>query len=335
MSFVTFGEILLRLTSSTLGEKIYSVKELSVDYAGAEANVASSLAILGNKVAYVTKLPSNQLGDAAMGSLKAYGVDTSKVVRGGKRLGIYFIEHGSSIRPSKVIYDREDSSISKITKGELDWGTILKNSDWLFLSGITPALSEQCAQETILAAKTAKKLGVNVAFDLNYRRSLWKNAEDAKKIFDEILEHTDLLFGNTGSIKDVYGIEGKGKNLVDRTMDVSNTVMEELAIPQVAFTVRDHISASTNVVSSVYTSKNLNHVSPQFKIDILDRFGAGDAFAAAFLHALHKGWVGDKVSDFATVAFALKHTLKGDHHTSTEDEIVSIMEGNTGGRVIR
>lgn len=314
---------------------MYSVRDFNVDYAGAEANVASSLGILGNNVTYVTKLPSNQLGDAAIGSLNAYGVDTSKVVRGGKRLGIYFIELGSSIRPSQVIYDRSDSSISGITMGEFDWDGILRNSNWLFLSGITPALSEQCARETIQAAKTAKELGVNVAFDLNYRRSLWKEAADAKKTFDEILEHTDLVFGNTGSIKDVYGIEGNGKNHIDRTMDVSNTVMEEFGVPQVAFTVRDHISASTNVVSSVYTSKNLNHVSSQFKIDILDRFGAGDAFAAAFLHASHKGWPSDKVLDFATAAFALKHTLKGDQHTSTEDEIVSIMEGNTGGHVIR
>ncbi len=335
MSFVTFGEIMLRLTPSNHGAKINSAATFGVNYAGSESNVASSLGVLKNKVDFVTKLPDNQLGDAAISSLQGYGINTSHIIKGGKRIGTYFIEIGSSIRPSSVIYDRADSAISHLKEGELDWEAILKNKEWIFLSGITPVLSKQCAAETIKAAQTAHKLGVKVAFDMNYRRSLWKSSDDARVIFDEILKYTDLLFGNAGVLVDVYGMKFSGNNSTEKTLDAAIKAQQKFNIKQLAFTVRDHISASENKLSGIILSGDKHIISNTYNVEITDRFGTGDSFAAACLHGLSLGWEEEKIINFSTAAFALKHTIQGDQHTSSEKEIISIMEGNTSGHVLR
>jgi len=335
MSFVTFGEIMLRLTPAAHGGKINSSKDFKVDYAGSESNVASSLGKLGNNVSFVTKLPVNQLGDAAVSSLAFYGIDTQYILRGEDKIGTYFIEIGTSIRPSSVIYDRKNTAISNIQANEFDWETILRGKKWIFLSGITPVLSEQCALEVIKVAKTAKATGVKVAFDMNYRRTLWKDAASARAIFNEILSYTDLLFGNIGVLKDVYDFEIPEGDLLAKTIATAKKASKQFKIPEVAFTIRDHISASNNSVSAVYLKADTSYVSTNYNIDITDRFGTGDAFAAACLHGLGKDWEPQKTIDFATAAFALKHTIQGDQHTSTEKEIFSVMEGNIGGHVIR
>lgn len=335
MSFITFGETMLRLTPSNDGTKIKSSRLFQTNYAGSESNVASSLGVLGNQVDHITKLPLNQLGDAAIASLESYGIDSKYVIRGGNRIGTYFIEVGSSIRPSSVIYDRLNSSISEIKSNEFNWEEMLENKKWIFLSGITPVLSEQCAEETIKAAKVAKQKGVKVAFDMNYRRSLWNDPADARKIFDQILEHTDLLFGNAGVLTDVYDLKTTGDSKLDRTVEASTIASEKFGIKRLAFTVRKHISASQNKVSAVFLSDSKHHISEAINVSITDRFGTGDAFAAATLHAINHGWDDKKVVDFSTAAFALKHTIQGDQHTSSEKEILSIMKGNTGGHVLR
>ncbi|MEH6513118.1 sugar kinase [Maribacter arcticus] len=335
MSFITFGETMLRLTPSNSATKIKSSRLFQANYAGSESNVASSLGVLGNEVSHITKFPNNQLGDAAIASLQSYGIDTKHISRGGNRIGTYFIEIGSSIRPSSVVYDRANSAISEIKTNEFDWEEILENKKWLFLSGITPVLSKQCAHETIKAAKVAQQKGVKVCFDMNYRRSLWKDPSDARKIFDQIIEHTDLLFGNEGVLKDVYDLKPTGDTILDKTIEASTVAAEKFGVKQLAFTVREHNSASTNKVSAVLLSNNKHHISDTLDISITDRFGAGDAFAAATLHAINSGWDDKKVIDFATAAFALKHTIQGDQHTSSEKEILSIMEGKTGGHVLR
>ncbi|RRQ47995.1 sugar kinase [Maribacter algicola] len=335
MSFITFGETMLRLTPNNNTDKLKSSRAFRVDYAGSESNVASSLGVLGNEVSHITKFPNNQLGDAAIDSLRSYGIDTKHITRGGNRIGTYFIEIGSSIRPSSVVYDRANSAISEIEANEFDWEEILENKKWLFLSGITPVLSKQCANETIKAAKVAQQKGVKVCFDMNYRRSLWKDPADARKIFDQILEHTDLLFGNEGVLKDVYEVIPTGNSVVDKTIEATTMAAKKFGIEQLAFTVREHSSASENMVSAVYLNKSKHHISEAINISITDRFGTGDAFAAAILHALNKDWDNKKTIDFATAAFALKHTIQGDQHTSSEKEILSIMEGNTSGHVLR
>lgn len=335
MSFITFGETMLRLTPYNEAVKIKSSQLFQVNFAGSESNVASSLGLLGNEVGHITKFPNNQLGDAALASLQSYNIDTRNIKRGGDRIGTYFIEMGSSIRPSGVIYDRANSSLSEIEPDEFDWEKILENKKWIFLSGITPVLSKQCCEETIKAAKIAKQKGVKVGFDMNYRRSLWRDSADARKIFDQILEQTDALFGNEGVLKDVYNINIMGDSVLDRTREASTIAAERFGIEQLAFTIREHISASENKVAAVFLSKGKHYYSNLVDISITDRFGAGDAFAAAILHAINKGWDDQKVVDFGTAAFALKHTLQGDQHTSNEKEILSIMRGNTKGHVLR
>jgi len=326
---------MLRLSPADFSNKIRTSQMFEVGYAGSESNVASSLGRLGNEVSYITKLPNNQLGDAAISSIRGFGIDTKYIVKGGNRIGTYFIEIGSSIRPSRVIYDRAGSAISEINSGEFDWEEILINKKWLFLSGITPVLSNQCALETIKAARIAKKIGVKVAFDMNYRRSLWNNSTDARKLFDKILEHTDLLFGNLGALKDVYDMHPKGRNLNEQTLQVAHDASKKFKVPHIAFTVRNHISASNNEVSAIYVSNSKHFISDSYKVIITDRFGAGDAFAAACLHAINLDWKNNDIINFATAAFALKHTIKGDQHTSNEKEILSIMKGNAGGHVLR
>lgn len=335
MSFTTFGEIMLRLVPAGQEDNIQTTNLMAVNYAGSESNVATSLACLGNKVQFVSKLPENALGKAAIQSLDKFGVCTDSVKRGGDRIGTYFIQLGSSIRPSRVIYDRAGSAIADISPGEFDWEHILKNQKWLHLSGITPALSKECAKETILVAKTAHKMGVKVSFDPNYRRSLWSNADKARKIFDQILEYTDLLFGNVGVLKDVYGFEIQEKRAIEQTLDTLQKIPKLFGVEQVAFTVREHNSATHNEISGACISDKEPVVSQTYSIQITDRFGTGDAFAAGFLHAVNKGWDDKKAIDFATAAFALKHTMMGDIHISNEQEINSITEGNTSGHVIR
>ena len=335
MSFITFGELMLRISPQEQSTKLADTDRFEAGFAGSESNVASSLALLGNKVDFITKLPQNQLGDAAIRSLRQYGINTDYILRGGTRIGTYFIELGYSIRPSSVLYDRSHSAISQITKGEFDWEILLKDKSWVFVSGITPALSASCAEETILLVNMAKRMGVQVSFDFNYRRSLWKSTVVARKIFDQILSSTDLLFANTGSLTDVYGMKFKGDNNIEQTYEAADKVQKEYGIKRLAFTMRDHTSATHNVISALFQTENKKEVGSTYTVNILDRFGTGDAFAAACLHGLEKGWTNKKIIDFATAAFALKHTVKGDQHTSSEAEIKSIMEGNTSGHVIR
>lgn len=335
MSFSTFGEIMLRLVPTGQADRLGTTPLFAVDYAGSESNVAVSLACLGNKVQFISKLPNNPLGQAARQSLNRFQVSTQNVIEGGQRIGTYFIEQGSSIRPSRVVYDRAGSAMASIKKGEFDWEHILKHQKWLHVSGITPALSKSCAEECILASKTAQKMGVKVSFDLNYRRSLWTSSKKAKTLFDRILEHTDLVFGNIGALKDVYGMVFNGNNPTDQTLDALRKARHVFGVEQLAFTVREHSSASVNHLSGACIANEEPVLSHSYEIDITDRFGTGDAFAAGFLHALHQGWGQQECADFATAAFALKHTMMGDIHTSTEQEINSIVAGNISGHVIR
>jgi 2-dehydro-3-deoxygluconokinase len=335
MSFSTFGEIMLRLVPSGQADRLRTAGLFAVDYAGSESNVAVSLACLGNSVQFLTKLPDNPLGRAARQSLDRFQVSTENSLEGGDRIGTYFIELGNSIRPSRVVYDRVGSAIAGIRKGEFDWEGILKNQKWLHVSGITPALSEQCAEECVLAVRTAQNRDVKVSFDLNYRRSLWDDSDTARKIFDRILEHTNLVFGNIGVLKDVYGMVFNGDNPTDQTLDALRKARHLFGVDQLAFTVRDHSSASVNRLGGACISEEELVVSNSYDIEITDRFGTGDAFAAGFLHAVDKGWNQQKCIDFATAAFALKHTMIGDIHTSDEAEIESIVQGNTSGHVLR
>ncbi len=334
MKIVTFGEIMLRLTPTTAGKKIKTATTFDVNYAGSESNVASALSALGHDTRFVTKLPQNEIGEGAIRSLQSHGINTSEIIWGNGRMGTYFIELGSSIRPSQVVYDRAQSEFSLIGTNEFEWDRILQNTRWLFVSGITAALSDQCAHELIKVVSSARAAGVKVAFDMNYRRSLWKDRNLASNLFEKVLEHTTLVFGNAGSLNDVFDMDYS-------IGDSSDTIkaMESFACKfdqkQVAFTSRISHSASNNELAGFLFRNNTINQSNTYKVEITDRFGTGDAFAAGCIHGLISDWDSQKVIEFGTAAFALKHTIYGDQHTSNSQEISAIMEGNISGQVIR
>lgn len=331
---VAFGELLLRLTPSDKG-RLINTRKLDTDYAGAETNVLSALAFWGHSTRFISRLPQGPLGDSAVLSLKQYGVDTSCIQRGPGRMGTYFIELGASIRPSRVVYDRENSSISQISTEEFDWSSLLKDMDWFHLSGITLALSEGCLNESVKAVECAQDLGVRVSFDMNYRRSLWRDREYARKAFESVMKNTDLLFGNEGSMKDVLDWESKAQTEQKKDLDLMNRVSSEFDITTVAFTRRNQISASLNRLSASLLINSDSFQSPSYQVQVTDRFGTGDAFAAAVLHGICNSWQSQKTMDFAAAAFALKHTIPGDQILAREEEILSIMDGNIHGHVIR
>ncbi len=323
---VCFGEVMTRLTPYQANETISRTHELSIDFAGAESNVASALARWGASANLVTKFPANPIADKAISNLAACGINTSSIKKGGPRMGTYYIESGFSIRPSRVVYDRAGSSFSQIKENEFDWPEILQNADCLHISGITSALSKRCAEENLNAAKHAKSLGVAVSFDLNFRRSLWPDNHNAAELFADILYNTDIVFGNQGVVEDVFGYKGDNSaKYIQQTFNVEN----------VAFTCREHLSASENVLSSQYLTTEGTFLSKPKRVDIKDRFGTGDAFAAGILWGHLNGFTPLQTLNFADAAFALKHTIWGDQLTASENEIQSIADGNVSGHVRR
>lgn len=338
-SIVCFGEILLRLSPLNGYERISKTNELKMDYAGAESNVAASLSLLGHQAQYVTRLPPHGVGDAAIRSLREFGVKTDHIVRGGKRVGTYFIEHGSSIRPTRIIYDREHSAIADIQADAFDWHEILQKQDWFVSTGITPALSANCAEACRNALITAREMGVQTAFDLNFRRSLW-TLEQGRATLQPMLEHVDILFSNIGSASDVLDIQpdhqgDSWEDLVIATRETAEKLMKHRAFRWVALTIRDHNSATENDwAGMLYDGTNV-YESRRYRFQIIDRLGGGDAFMAGVIHGLSQGWDGQKTVEFATAASAIKHTIPGDINISTEEEILEVAEGNVSGRVKR
>ncbi len=334
-SFITFGEIMLRLTPENKYERLVKTNALKMDFAGAESNVAIALSIWNNDVNFISVLPENDLGDGALHLLQEFGVGTEDIIRGGGRIGIYFIEDGASIRPSKVLYDRQFSSISALRTGKIDWKAVFQGKTHLHLTGITPALSLSCSEETIKAAFVASSMGIKVSFDMNYRRTLWKSREEAESIFDAILEDTFLLIANEGALNDVYNLKSTKETEEERCMELMSLLMEKYALKYVAFTMRKNISASINEWQGIiYDGKNYA-LSARYQLEIVDRFGGGDAFAAGILHGLGKEWNLNKMIQYATAASALQQTVPGDLCLVSEDEIFSAMEGNVSGHVQR
>ncbi|MER2492738.1 sugar kinase [Catenovulum sediminis] len=338
MSIVFFGEIMQRLTPAQPQQKLVNTKNYAVDFAGAESNVASSLGCLGHQVAFVTKLPNNPIGDHCLATLKQYGIDTTFCQRGGERIGSYFIELGASIRPSRVVYDRKYSAFAEIQTGEFNWQTILQGKSWLFLGGITPALSENCAQELVIAAKTANQMGVKVAFDVNFRRSLWTEAQQKAGVpehyFSQILHYSDLAFANAGSIADVFAQTFHEKDPIEQAKRITSYLNNRFNLCA-AITCRVHNSASSNQLAAVYLEKGEYYLTNWLEVEILDRLGTGDAFAAGLLHGLLNDWSCQHSIEFANAAFALAHTCYGDQHWSDEQEINTVAQGQISGHVIR
>jgi 2-dehydro-3-deoxygluconokinase len=336
---VTFGEIMLRLAPYNY-ERITQTEKFQATYGGGEANVAVSLAHFGHDVAFITRLPDNPVGQAALNTLRKFGVNTSYIDWGGERVGIYFLEHGASIRPSKVTYDRAGSSISQAKTGLFDWNKIFAGVEWFHITGITPALSKSCAQVSLEAVQAAKKNNIMVSCDLNYRKKLWTR-DEAKETMSKLVQYVDVIIANEEDAADVFGIEAESTDVTSGELSIAHyksvaqQVMDVSAAKIVAITLRESISASDNGWSAMlYDGKDF-YQSKKYKIHLVDRVGGGDSFGAGLIHGLVQGWDKQKSLEYAVAASGMKQTIPGDMNLVTESEVLGVAGGDTSGRVQR
>jgi 2-dehydro-3-deoxygluconokinase len=322
---VTFGEIMLRL-SPPGQERLFQSPQLRTFFGGSEANVAASLAHLGEWSDYVTRLPANPVGDAAMAALRAEGVGGKGIVRGGDRLGIYFVEPGADIRALKVVYDRAGSGFSQLDPAEFDWESLLRGADWLHLSGITPALGEGPARAARQAADAARTLKVKVSIDLNYRPALWID-RDPQPVTRALVRGADLVIGNPGAVQAMLGVgPGEGES-ADTLRQTAQALVSELEVRGVALTNRKVVSASEHGWSATLYDPAADqlHQSRRWQVRVTDRVGGGDSFCAALIHALLEGRPHGDALRFATAASALKLTIPGDFNRVTADEVDALL----------
>ena len=340
MKIVTFGELMMRLTPPGYA-RLTQAKSFEVTFGGAEANVAVSLACMGEDAEFVSKIPANDIGQAAVNSLRTWGVGTSHLLRGGERLGTYYMERGASQRPSKVVYDRAGSAVALAKAAEFDWDAILDGADWFHLTGITPALSAELANACEDACRAAKRKGGTVSFDPNYRAKLWSVA-DAAKAMRRYLPYVDVLITNENQAADLFGVripadEVSGDDVTERGYLALAEGMKAL-YPQlryVALTERRTFSAEINsFCAKLYDGENL-YSSEKYRMEIVDRVGGGDAFAAGLIYALRNGKNARDAVRFAAAAGCLKHTVEGDMNPATVAEIEALATGNANGRVQR
>lgn len=339
MKYATLGELMLRL--STPGNQVYEqAKSFDICYGGGEANVAVSLAHYGCEAKFITKLPQNDLGQAALNSLREYGVDTSGIVRGGERLGIYFLQTGASMRPSKVIYDRANSAIAKAKPEEFDFDVLLKDVSWLHISGITPALSHNCAEITKLALMKAKEKGITTSFDLNFRSKLWTK-EEAQATLIPLMKYVDVAIGNEEDAQNCLGfkMEGdvtKGKLDVNQYEKMLKALCEKYGFKAAATSLRESFSASHNGWQGALVYEGKFYLSKHYDINpIIDRVGGGDSFSAGLIYGLTTSNDRQRAIEFAVAASALKQTIPGDYNHVGVQEVETLMGGDGSGRVQR
>lgn len=339
---VTMGEIMLRLSTPN-NEKFIQADEFDINYGGGEANVAVSLANYGHEADFVSALPKNPIGDAAIATLRKYNVGTKHISRSGERVGIYFLETGSAMRASNVVYDRAHSSISTAKIDEFDFDEIFKDADWFHFTGITPAVSDSAAELTEAALKAAKKAGVTVSVDLNFRKKLW-SSEKAKKIMTNLMQYVDVCIGNEEDAEKVLGFKPgntdvtAGELELSGYVDIFNQMCDQFKFKYVISSLRESFSASNNDWSACimdgatrefYHSKKY-HVTP-----IVDRVGGGDSFAAGVICGLCDKKDFKSALEFAVAASVLKHTIPGDFNLVTREDVESLAGGDGSGRVQR
>ena len=338
MKVVTFGELMLRLAPENYLRFVQSDK-YEATFGGAEANVAVSLANFGVDCAFVSKLPAHEIGQAAVNSLRKFGVDTSEIVRGGDRVGIYYCEKGASQRSSKVIYDRAGSSIATAKKEDFDWNNIFDGATWFHFTGITPALSAEAAEIVFQAVKAAKEKGITVSCDLNFRKKLWSK-EKAGEIIGKICKYVDVCIANEEDAKDVFGIEeentdvNSGKLNREGYVSVAKQLTDKFGFKTVAITLRESLSANDNVWSGMlYTGGNA-YFSKKY-MHIVDRVGGGDSFGAGLIYSFLSNYDEQKAIEFAVAASCLKHSVEGDYNMVSVSEVQTLANGNASGRVQR
>lgn len=336
---ITMGEIMMRLSPPD-NLRFEQTTVFNVVYGGDEANVAVSLSIFGIDTAFITKLPDNPFGQAAINYLRRYGVNTEHIARGGNRIGINFYEIGASIRPSKVIYDRANSAIAEADVSDFDFEKIFEGARWFHVSGITPALSEKAALLTEVALATARKKGVTTSVDLNYRRNLW-SPERAREVMTSLMKYVDICIGNEEDAEITLGFKPKGTNVYKGELNIEGykeifvKMKEKFGFKIVATTLRESYSASDNGWSClVYDGKDFYH-SRKYNIHLVDRGGGGCAFAAGLIYGLVSGKTIQETTEFAAAASALKQTILGDFNLVTIDEVENILKGDISGRIQR
>ena len=339
MRVVTFGEIMLRLAPNGY-YRFFQDDQLQATFGGGEANVAVSLANYGIDAAYVTKLPKHAIGQAAVNQLRYFGIDTSSIVRGGDRVGIYFLEKGASQRGSVCIYDRAHSAIQEADPSEFNWMEILKGADWFHFTGITPALGPNMVEACLDACKAAKELGVKVSCDLNYRGKLWTRAE-AREAMTKLCQYVDVCISNEEDAKDVFGIEAEGSDIYGGKLNeegyksVAKQLTDKFGFEKVAFTLRTSISASDNDWAGMLYEGGECYFSRKYHLHIVDRVGGGDSFGGGLIYALLNGYEPQAAIEFAVAASALKHTVEGDFNRVTLSEVQKLAGGDGSGRVQR
>jgi len=341
MKILSFGEILLRLSSPGY-TKLFQKDSLEATFCGGEANVAVSLAILGQDSSFITKVPNNDVGRAAINSMRYFGVDTSKVIYSGGRLGTYYLEKGASQRPSKVIYDRAYSSIVMAKPEEFDWDTILDGVEWFHWTGITPALSENVAEICKQACIVAKKKGITVSCDLNYRGNLWSSA-DAQKTMTKLMPYVDVCVTNEEDADKVLGIKAAGTDVESGKLDrngykeVACQICDQYSCKYVAITLRESYSASRNGWSGMLynAAEREFYFSKTYDIQIIDRVGGGYSFTAGLIYALSTNAENNFAINFAVAASCLKHTMEGDYNRTTIEDIVQLISSGGNGRIQR
>jgi len=339
--FVTFGEIMLRLKSPER-ERLLQSPLLEATFGGGEANVAVGLARFGLNVSYVTLLPKNPLGDACVSELKKNGVDTSFIVRKGERLGIYFLETGNNQRPSKVIYDRAGSAISEIRVNDIDWDSIFRDALWFHITGITPAISEYAQEASLEAVKKAKKRGLTVSCDLNYRKKLWNYGKSAVEVMGELVKNVDIAMGNEEDCQKSLGIEvdidvESGQLPVEEYKKLTDKVLDKFPnLKKIAVTIRESHSADYNGWQAVMNNRSDFLLSRKYDIyDIVDRVGSGDAFASGLIYGFYRFEDDKRALEFGAASGCLKHTIPGDFPLFSAEEVNQLAEGHTSGRVQR
>lgn len=341
--YVTFGEIMLRLKSPG-HERFFQSPVLEATFGGGEANVAVSLALLGKETRFVTALPANAIGEAAVREVRKFGVDTSAInMTKQGRVGIYFLETGANQRPSSVVYDRAESSIALSKPSDFDFKAVLSDAEWFHVTGITPAISQDAADSSLAAMQEAKKAGATVSIDLNYRKKLWNYGKKAPEVMRELVKYADVIIANEEDIQKCLGIEAK----VDVTSgeldtDVYKELTEEVKrqfpnISVVAVTLRESKSADHNGWSAALSGKSGFYLSKHYEItDIVDRVGGGDSFSAGLIFALSEYGDDEQYAiNFAVAASALKHSIGGDFNLSTKAEVEALCKGDGSGRVQR
>ena len=341
MKVLTFGEIMLRLKAPG-HERLMQSPALEATFGGGEANVAVSLANYGMDAAFLTVLPENTLGDACMGELRRFNVDTRRILRGPGRMGIYFLEAGANQLPSKVIYDRADSSIALAGPGTIDWNVAFEGIDWFHITGITPAISQSLMELSLESVKEAKSRGIKVSCDLNYRKNLWKYGKKAQEVMTELTKYADVLIANEEDVQKSLGITidvdvESGNIDSDKYHQLSDKVLETYPnVEMIAITLRESKSADANGWSACINNRETFYVSRHYEInDIIDRVGGGDSFGGGLIYGLHAYETLEEALEFAVAASCLKHSILGDFNRVGVDDVKKLMAGDGSGRVQR